>query len=104
MKNTVFGALIFLSLLSSACRKSEDARNYWQEAIITELDGRECGCCGGYFIQLEGVRRRFRTIPSGSNIEITGTNLPMRVKVRWQSLNKPCMPDLIEVLALEPAL
>ena len=99
MKKNCIVFLFTLALATIACNKNNDTL---EAATITQRDFSYCACCGGFFIEIDGVQRRFETIPSSSTIDLETITLPLEVKVRWQEKQERCKDDLIDILEMVP--
>jgi hypothetical protein len=99
MKKNCIVFLFTLALATIACNKNNDTL---EAATITQRDFSYCACCGGFFIEIDGVQRRFETIPSSSTIDLQTITLPLEVKVRWQEKQERCKDDLIDILEMVP--
>lgn len=78
--------LLILMALLSACEKefSKDT------GIVTSLDTRRCGCCGGWFVEIEGETHRFMELPENSSLDLENETLPIQVKLRWKKEEGAC--------------
>ncbi len=93
---------LFLVLFVSDCCVDVDMTNWMNEAEITGYDYRECACCGGYFIDIDGEIYRFYEIPSGSDVEITAeSDFPIPVNINWHQFPDGCMGDEIGIDEME---
>ncbi len=97
-----------LALLAIACeRVNEDPappENQWTDAVVVTYDLTLCACCGGFFIDIKGQsqRRRFETLPEGSNLDLFKSGvMPLNVRIQWREKMPRCREDLIEVLKIE---
>lgn len=99
MKKYCIVFLFALALTTIACNKNN---NTLEDATITQRDFTYCACCGGFFIEIAGVQRRFETLPSNSTIDLETSILPLAVKVRWQEKPERCREDLIDILEMVP--
>jgi hypothetical protein len=106
MKNSIrffWGlALCFTLFTMSSCEKEQEKEDAMQEATITSFDVSLCACCGGWFVTIEGQRFRFYELPESKiSLDLTKQKLPLTLRISWKPKEKPCMPDLIDVLAYE---
>ncbi len=101
MKKHCILFLFTLALATIACNKKND-NDTLEAATITQQDLSLCACCGGYFIEIDGIKRRFETLPSNSTIDLQTSTLPLAVKVRWQEKPERCREDLIDILEIVP--
>lgn len=91
-----FGVLLVAATLG--CNKATVAKD---SATILGADYRKCGCCGGWFIEIEQDTFRFFEAPNNSNVDLNSTSYPLKVDVKWRELEDACMSDLIEVTSLK---
>jgi hypothetical protein len=91
--------LLFSCKKDGNCSGTKDASH---SGVITSADMRMCACCGGYFIQIEGVTWRFfqESLPP-NNLQLTTENLPMKVRLDWAPTAQGCMNDLITITKIE---
>ena len=89
----MIAAFIFILLLSISCSMEEDS--YKSSGIITGVDVRECSCCGGYYIDIEGNTYRFYEIPQNSNLKLDNQVFPVYVKLDWNPDPNACLGDEI---------
>lgn len=81
--------LLVLPLLLASCSQlvDEEVEQYRSSGVIRGIDRTLCGCCGGYFIEIEGEHLRFTQVPSGSDVEIIdtwdGQQFPIEVELDW---------------------
>jgi hypothetical protein len=101
MKKHCILFLFALALATIACNKKND-NDTLEAATITQKDFTYCACCGGYFIEIDGIKRRFEALPSNSTIDLQTSTLPLAVKVRWQEKPERCREDLIDILEIVP--
>ncbi len=81
----------FLAVLAT-CDKNDLG---YSDATITGSDMRECMCCGGWYIEIDGSTYRFNTLPPGSGVDLNTSKLPLKVMVKWQKSPQPCLGDEI---------
>ena len=76
-----------------------------QMGTITGPDFRECGCCGGYFIEIGEEVFRFYDEPYCSDLSLDAANIifPLDVWVDWKADTAACMGDeiLLEKIKLK---
>jgi hypothetical protein len=62
---------------------------------ITGPDPRMCPspCCGGWFIQIDGLTYEFDSIPANSDIDLQKDPFPILVKLDWKLSDKLSCPD-----------
>lgn len=89
-----------LSGLAGGCHKDCDDRN-WENGVIIGADYRECACCGGWFIEIDGDTLRAQTFPDDFAATLSGDVYPVAVRLRWERDATPCLGDEIEVLAIQ---
>lgn len=98
MKKTIFvGILLIIGILSC----TEDENMFMSNGVITDIDFRECSCCGGFFIDINDSTYRFFTIPEGSNLSLENPVFPIYVKLDWAKADTLCLGDEIKVLRIE---
>ncbi len=78
----------------ATCDKNDPG---YSEATITGTDMRECMCCGGWYIVIDGSTYRFYTLPAGSDLDLSKARLPLKVFVKWQKSSHPCLGDEITI-------
>lgn len=91
--------VVFLLVMVFSCSVQED--EFRSEGIITGYDTRECGCCGGYFIEIEDSTYRFYNVPVGSKLNLNNPEFPVYVKLDWQKDPNTCLGDEIIVQRIE---
>ncbi|MGB0931084.1 MAG: hypothetical protein ACPGVB_09930 [Chitinophagales bacterium] len=78
--------LLILSSFLSACEKE-----YTKDTgVITSPDSGYCGCCGGWFIEIDAKTYRFRELPENSNLDLENETLPLHVKLHWKKDDGSC--------------
>ena len=87
MKLLIFAFSISI-LTFSSCTKSY---KYENSGVITGQDGRYCGCCGGWFIDIDNTTYRFDQIPKNSNFNLENPTYPIEVKLNWELKDEQCM-------------
>lgn len=97
MKKILYIIILLIGCLN--CSMQED--EYESEGMITGVDDRECGCCGGYFIEIIDSTYRFETVPPGSNLKLENPNFPIQVKLDWHEDPNACLGDEIIVERIE---
>jgi len=90
-------AVVFAMMMLCGCTKDSHGL---QEGMITGPDLRECVCCGGWFILVEGSRYRFYEVPETSNIDLQNESFPLRVELRWKQDPQACTGDEILILSM----
>ncbi len=102
MRKILYLLSFFVLLCVAACE--EDDNPYESEGIITGLDMRLCPspCCGGFFIEIEGVTYLASELPQ-DNLDITNITYPLPVYLDWEIINDnfECGGDRILVIAIE---
>ena len=107
MKYSTFFGIILLNFglfLFVACGDDEQkitADHCTTEATLIGLDARECACCGGWFIEIEGDTLRALTLPEEFVNSLALYTLPLDIYVEWAPDATPCLGDEIEVECLE---
>src|SRR5665647_2434124 len=71
----------------------ENSKDFISKGIITGPDIRMCACCGGWYIQINGLTYEFDSLPDNSNIDLQKVTFPLSVKLDWQLSNKGGCPD-----------
>lgn len=103
MKTNLIIVISIVMLLVSCI--TDDTGNpygeYKSTGSITGYDMRECSCCGGYFIAIEGVQYRFQSLPSGSSLVLDHAQFPIEVLLDWDKQKNPCMGDEITVIRIK---
>ena len=94
---TKFLAFIFLALVAAKSCGDAPQENL-DKGIITEIDDRDCACCGGWLINIGKETFRFYDIPKNSEMKLNAENLPMEVELKWEKQENACMGDEINVL------
>lgn len=83
-------SLSFLSI--SSCKKDDE---YQSDGIITGQDLSLCGCCGGWFIEIDNTTYRFYELPQGSDFTLDNATFPVTVKLNWKMMDNACLGDEI---------
>lgn len=97
MKNLI---LLFALLGMMACR--HDYNTYRSEGIITEADTRYCGCCGGWFIEIEGVMYLAYIAPMDvDRLDLDAADFPIPVRLDWEKQPTNCLENYIVVSQIE---
>lgn len=91
---------VLLIIIAISCTQVED-KKYASEGVITEIDIRECSCCGGYFIEIGDSTYRFTVLPPGSNVNLANPSFPIAVKLDWKASANRCLGDEIDVLRMQ---
>lgn len=94
MLKKIFTDFILLIILC-CCSMQED--DYESTGVITGIDNRECGCCGGYYLEIADSTYRFYTIPPGSKLDLQNPTFPVYVKLNWHEDPDACLGDEIIV-------
>ena len=93
---TKFIGLIFLVLVAAkGCDKASE--DNLDTGIITELDNRDCACCGGWFIDIDNETYRIHNWPENTRLEMNEVKLPLTVELKWEKVENGCMGDEINV-------
>ncbi|NQU54496.1 MAG: hypothetical protein HQ522_18385 [Bacteroidetes bacterium] len=96
MKKVLFVCCISI-LGFLACEKEELLPS---EGKITGLDHRKCGCCGGWFIEIESSTYRFYESPIISELDLMNETFPVFVRLAWSKDETGCGIDLIKIGAI----
>jgi len=59
-------------------------------AVITGADMAMCACCGGYFIDIEGISYRFEKSELPADFTFNDTELPLKVELNWNLKQNQC--------------
>lgn len=88
-------ACIFIAL---SCEKSQ----FENTGTITGADMALCACCGGYFVEIEGIKYRFTKSELPSGFTFDDNKLPLKVNLNWE-LNPTVCPGFnwIKISAIE---
>lgn len=98
-----FSIVVFVScLLLVSCDKDEPATDLDRGTIIGQ-DFTFCVCCGGWFIDINEERYRFKVIPSSADIDLINAEFPIDVWIDWTPQNNPCLGNEIDVISIELA-
>ncbi len=92
----VLTALLFIGI---NCSKKESLSPDASDAVITGFDLTECGCCGGFIVNIVNTppySTSFlaKELPSGSNIN-SNSDFPVYVKIEWQADTTECDRNII---------
>jgi len=71
------------------------------EGIITAVDHRLYGCCGGWFIEIDSDTLRFNKLPNKSKLNIHNEILPLKVRLNWKKDLNACLGDEIIIMQIE---
>ena len=85
--------IIGLIIIGFVCCRKVNNNDYQSIGKITGPDIRMCACCGGWYIQIDGVTYEFDSIPMNSNIDLQKDTFPILVKLDWQLSNQIACPD-----------
>lgn len=86
MKSKLVLLLLILATIFLRCEKIKSENS----AIITGADMTMCACCGGYFIDIEGVQYRFEKSGLPANFTFKDTELPLKVELNWELKSEIC--------------
>ncbi|MBK7408901.1 MAG: hypothetical protein IPL49_05605 [Saprospirales bacterium] len=106
MKNWMVFYLLLLGagiFLLPACGDDEDNNPPCycsDEGIILGEDPRDCFCCGGWFIAIEGDTLRALTLPQEFYTTLVPNEFPLPVYLEWTPDETPCLGDEIEVACI----
>lgn len=95
----IFLLLTAALFLSQRCRKVEKLDPDTSDAVITGFDFSECGCCGGFIVNIINnppYSNDFlaRELPAGSGIN-SGADFPVYVKIEWHADTTECERRII---------
>lgn len=79
-------------IVFGSCQKG-NSNDYQSIGKITGPDIRMCACCGGWYIQIDGVTYEFDSLPNNTNIDLQKGVFPIMVKLDWQLSNGIACPD-----------
>jgi hypothetical protein len=85
MKISVFLFLISIILITG-CKKE----NYESTGTITGQDLALCACCGGYFIEIDGIQYRFEKSELPNNFTFEDNQLPLQFELDWKLKTDAC--------------
>jgi len=102
MKNRIFLFAMLLGLgafLVPACCPCDDEEPEYcsDEGLLLGADPRDCACCGGWFIEIEGDTLRANALPEEFINSFDYSDLPLPVLLEWEHDATPCLGDEIEV-------
>ncbi len=94
MKKSIL--LIFIISILFSCSKDDDIK-FESSAKITGYDMRKCACCGGWLIEIEGVKdiKHFDKAPKGLKIDLQDTKFPVLVNLNWTKTDTFCGNGII---------
>jgi hypothetical protein len=58
--------------------------------IISGMDATMCGCCGGWIINIKGVRYLIDSMPDNTELDLSKETFPITVKLDWQLVSNGC--------------
>lgn len=93
--------LLFLFSLALLTGCAEEEEFSLDNGIILGRDNRFCGCCGGWFIEINDTQYLFKELPAGSGFEISDNNLPQAVSVSWEQKENACLPNEIIIVSIK---
>ena len=100
MKNYIwFFAIIFGAgaFMFSACCDDDGPTYCSEEVTIIGEDYRDCACCGGWFIEIDGDTLRAVDLPQEFKESFNSNEIPLQVYMEWSYDETPCLGDEIEV-------
>ncbi|MCB9283581.1 MAG: hypothetical protein H6563_05850 [Lewinellaceae bacterium] len=102
MKNRfLFSALALFAgvfLFQACCDDCDNGPCYCSEkGIILGEDPRDCFCCGGWFIEIDGDTLRAMNLPQEFAATLNSSEYPLPVYLEWTTVDMPCLGDEIEV-------
>ena len=71
----------------------ENSKDFISNGIITGPDIRMCACCGGWYIQIDGIIYEFDSLPDNSSIDLQKETFPVFVKLDWKLSDKGACPS-----------
>lgn len=83
----------FIILIGFVCCHKENNSGFQSDGKITGFDARMCACCGGTYIEIDGVTYEFDSLPVSSNVNLQKDTFPILVKLDWQLSDKVACPD-----------
>lgn len=104
MTKTLLPFLFIVSLLIGCSNPTGMTES---SGTITGVDYRKCAspCCGGYFIEIDGVDGTYRALsfPEGSDLDLSNENFPIRVRLEWSKdvSGLTCSESVIVVKTIE---
>jgi hypothetical protein len=97
--------LLLATLALFACEQDEVLGSQgWEKAVITGFDGRYCGCCGIYWIEIKGKEYLLHEVPEDflKSNRPAEVDYPLKVRLKWEALTGGCfMPNTIKALEIE---
>ena len=99
MKIIISVSILLFALSIVSCSLGED--EFKSNGTITGYDTRECGCCGGYFIEIDNATYRFFDLPKNSGLNLDNPTFPIYVKLDWTKDPNACLGDEIIVQRIE---
>jgi hypothetical protein len=88
MKQFLSVAFCAALLFATSCK--DEGSTLSNEGKITGVDGSLCACCGGWFLESEGVTYRFEQLPAGANIDLQNATFPLAVTFEYQTDPNSC--------------
>ncbi len=85
--------LIFVALLVTfllACKNDEPSSAFMAEGEIIGGDPRNCGCCGGWFLEAADTTFLFDRLPASSSLDLNNATFPISVKFDYQADTSTC--------------
>ena len=99
MKQIIHTLILILLIIIASCSSEDDL--FRSSGKITDIDVRECACCGGYFIEIENITYRFYNLPDNSKLNLENPTFPIYVNLDWIKDPNACLGDEIIVLNIE---
>jgi hypothetical protein len=97
--------LIISTLVLITCEKEEPLGSQgWEKGVVTGFDGRYCGCCGIYWIEIKGKKYLLHEMPEDflKSNRPSEMNYPFKVRLKWKALTGGCFsPNTIKAQAIE---
>ena len=93
----IFNAFFCLVFILS-CNKIK----YTDAGIITGPNMLMCPtkCCGGTYIEINGIKYIFEQLPSNSGIDLNSSTYPIFVDLNWVPVAGCSSPQTIEITAI----
>jgi hypothetical protein len=90
--------VVFLLLIVISCTKTSNVTT--SVGTITSNDPLMCGCCGGWFVEIDGEEYRIVSAPVVSGIDLSSEKLPVTVKLDWMRTSSGCPDDWNRITVL----
>ncbi len=93
----IIAGLLLAALSFSACCDDDDLQPCSETGIIIGIDYRECGCCGGYFIEINEDTLRAPTLPEPFVNSFDPAEIPLPIYLEWHEQDPQCLGDEIVI-------